>query len=112
MHIYTGSFPHVTSEGLGRRWEERREGGLGTEDPLVSLGSNSSCILKVQPTGFADGLDVGHERKTGVQDNSRGKGKAEVGRLREEEHLILDLFGVRCLLEKLAEMSSRQLVKM
>lgn len=62
MHIYTGSFPHITSEGLGRRWEERREGGLGTEDPLVSLGSNSSCILKVQPTGFADGLDVGHER--------------------------------------------------
>lgn len=31
-------------------------------------------MLKLQPEGFADGWDVGHERNRGVQDGCKGAG--------------------------------------
>lgn len=43
--------------------------GEGLEPGAVlsdGLGSNFRCVLKVWPIGFVDGLEVGHERKTGV----------------------------------------------
>lgn len=43
-----------------------------------NLGLNSRCILKAQPMGFADGLDIEHKRKTRVKNDSRGNGKAKV----------------------------------
>lgn len=81
MHIHTESFPHVMSEGLERRGGVRERGWVRKQDPLVRQpGLSSRCILKVQPTGFTDGLDVEHERRAGVQEDSGGNGKAGMGK--------------------------------
>lgn len=34
--------------------------------------SDSRCILKIDPRGFADGLKMGYEKKRGVKDNAKG----------------------------------------
>lgn len=44
-------------------------GWLGMKGPVVRLGS-FQMYMKVQPTGFAEGLEVECERKIGVEDDS------------------------------------------
>lgn len=52
---------------------ESDSGGLDHSSAIEirKKSSDSECILRVEPTGFPDELDVGFERKTGVKDNSK-----------------------------------------
>ena len=39
------------------------------QQEITNKWSDSEYILREEPTGFPDGLDVGFERKRGVKDN-------------------------------------------
>lgn len=48
--------------------QAKDEGGL--EQAMAVEGGNSGCILAVEPTGFAVGLDAGYEGRNRISEAS------------------------------------------